>query len=173
MLRKWLVGSFGLKVGLVRLGSNEFWLWLLLETECLCPPPLNSYVESYSPMWWYLEGFDRWLGGAINDEMRGFPGGGSVVKNPPASAGDMGSIPDLGRFYKPRSSWACAPQLLSPRSRAHTLKLLKPTRLEPVLRHRRSYHSEKLTHSNWRAVNSSQLEKSPHSSEDPAQPKIN
>ena len=28
---------------------------------------------------------------------RGFPGG-SMVKNPPANAGDMGSIPDLGRF---------------------------------------------------------------------------
>ena len=27
-----------------------------------------------------------------------FPGG-SVVKNPPANAGDMGSIPGPGRFY--------------------------------------------------------------------------
>ena len=27
---------------------------------------------------------------------RGFPGG-SVVKNPPANAGDVGSIPDLGK----------------------------------------------------------------------------
>ena len=27
---------------------------------------------------------------------RGFPGG-STVKNPPANAGDMGSVPDLGR----------------------------------------------------------------------------
>ena len=29
--------------------------------------------------------------------IRGYPGG-SVVKNPPANAGDMGSISDLGRF---------------------------------------------------------------------------
>ena len=29
----------------------------------------------------------------------GFPGG-SVVKNPPANAGDTGSIPDQGRFHK-------------------------------------------------------------------------
>ena len=29
----------------------------------------------------------------------GFPGG-SVVKNPPANAEDMGSIPGLGRFVK-------------------------------------------------------------------------
>ena len=28
---------------------------------------------------------------------RGFPGG-STIKNPPASAGDAGSIPGLGRF---------------------------------------------------------------------------
>ena len=29
--------------------------------------------------------------------MRGFPGG-SVVKNPPANTGDMGSIPESGRY---------------------------------------------------------------------------
>ena len=28
---------------------------------------------------------------------RGFPGGGSAVKNPPANTGDLGSIPGLGR----------------------------------------------------------------------------
>ena len=33
-------------------------------------------------------------------EMRGFPGG-PVVKNPPANAGDTGSIPGLGRFHMP------------------------------------------------------------------------
>ena len=31
-----------------------------------------------------------------NKPSRGFPGG-SVVKNPPANAGDVGSIPGLGR----------------------------------------------------------------------------
>jgi len=30
--------------------------------------------------------------------LQGFPDG-SVVKNPPANAGDTGSIPDLGRFH--------------------------------------------------------------------------
>ena len=34
---------------------------------------------------------------------QGFPGG-SVVKNPPANAGDMGSIPDLGRPRMPQSN---------------------------------------------------------------------
>ena len=32
-----------------------------------------------------------------------FPGG-PVVKNLPASAGDMGSIPGPGRFHMPRSN---------------------------------------------------------------------
>ena len=34
---------------------------------------------------------------------RDFPGG-AVVKNPPANAGDMGSIPGPGRFHMPRSN---------------------------------------------------------------------
>ena len=32
------------------------------------------------------------------NEQKGFPGG-SVVKNPPANAGDMGSIPGPGRYH--------------------------------------------------------------------------
>ena len=30
--------------------------------------------------------------------------GGPMVKNPPANAGDMGSIPGPGRFHMPRSN---------------------------------------------------------------------
>ena len=41
-----------------------------------------------------------------------FPGG-SEVKNLPAHAGDTGLIPDLGRFHRPGSNSAHAPQLLS------------------------------------------------------------
>ena len=33
----------------------------------------------------------------------GFPGG-TVVKNPPANAGDTGSSPGLGRSHMPRSN---------------------------------------------------------------------
>ena len=33
----------------------------------------------------------------------GFPGG-TVVKNPPANAGNMGSIPGPGRSHMPRSN---------------------------------------------------------------------
>ena len=42
----------------------------------------------------------------------GFPGG-AVVENLPASAGDTGSSPGLGRSHMPRSNWAREPQLLS------------------------------------------------------------
>ena len=42
---------------------------------------------------------------------RGFPVG-SVVKNPPANAGDMGLIPDLGRCHVLRCIKVCVPQLL-------------------------------------------------------------
>ena len=52
-----------------------------------------------------------------------FPGG-TVVKNPPANAGDTGSSPVPGRSHMPRSNWACAPQLLSLRSRALEPQLL-------------------------------------------------
>ena len=48
---------------------------------------------------------------------RGFPGG-SVVKNPPANAGDMGSIPGPGRLHMPWSNSAQEPQLMSPRPAA-------------------------------------------------------
>ena len=37
------------------------------------------------------------------EEPSGFPGG-SVVKNPPANAGNTGSSPDLGSSHMPRSN---------------------------------------------------------------------
>ena len=54
---------------------------------------------------------------ALKKKTQGFPGG-SVVKNPPANAGDTGLIPDLERSR--------GPQLLSLCSEAHELELLKP-----------------------------------------------
>ena len=47
-----------------------------------------------------------------NDTCRGFPGG-AVVENPPASAGDTGSSPGLGRSHMLWSNWAREPQILS------------------------------------------------------------
>ena len=61
---------------------------------------------------------------------------GSVVKNPPANAEDMASIPDLGRSHMLRSNLApCTttePVLWSLRA-----ALLKPTSLEPVFCNKR------------------------------------
>ena len=37
---------------------------------------------------------------SIKSKGRGFPSG-SVIKNPPANVGDMGSTPDLGRSHLP------------------------------------------------------------------------
>ena len=47
-----------------------------------------------------------------------------VVKNFPAEAGDMGSIPGLGRSQKPQSNKAHMPQLLSLRSGTQEPQLL-------------------------------------------------
>ena len=58
-----------------------------------------------------------------------------MAKNPPANAGDMASIPSLGRFHMLRGNYAHAPQL--PRSRARMLPL------KPVLCNKKSYRSEK------------------------------
>ena len=75
-------------------------------------------------------------------QCEGFPGG-SVVKNPPASAKDMGLIPGLGIYHVSRSKKACVSQLLSLCSRTQEVKLLSP---HPATREQ------------------------PESSEDPAQP---
>ena len=62
----------------------------------------------------------------LEDTLAGFPGG-SMVRNPPANAGDMGSIPGSGRSYMLQSSQAHVPQLLSPCSSAQ-----EPTATEPT-----------------------------------------
>ena len=54
-----------------------------------------------------------------------FPGG-SAVKNPPADAGDTGSIAGLGRPHLPWDNSAHAPQPLSLCSGAQEVQLLSP-----------------------------------------------
>ena len=61
----------------------------------------------------------------FKNSMRDFLGG-AVVKNLPASAGDMGSIPCPGGSHMRRSNYVCVPQLLSLRSRAREPQLLSP-----------------------------------------------
>ena len=60
-----------------------------------------------------------------NESFLGFPCG-SVVKNPPANAGDTGPALDLGRSHMPQDNSDRAPQLLSLRTRAREPQLPKP-----------------------------------------------
>ena len=46
---------------------------------------------------------DRASGEMLTVDLGDFPGG-TVVKNPPANAGDMGLSPGLGRSHMPRSN---------------------------------------------------------------------
>ena len=71
-----------------------------------------------------------------------------MVKNPPANAGDTGLSPGLRRSHILRSNEACAPQLLSLRSRVREPQLLKPTHLEAVLPNKGSHRNEKPVHCN-------------------------
>ena len=84
---------------------------------------------------------------------QGFPGD-SVVKNPPANAGDMGWIPDPGRSHM---LWgkACTtttePVLESPgtlTTEPMPYNLLRPTHLERMLCIKRHNHNEKPVHRN-------------------------
>ena len=54
----------------------------------------------------------KWTEWSKIKKNRGFPGG-PVVKNLPANAGDMGSVPGLGRSHMPCGNKACSPQLES------------------------------------------------------------
>ena len=103
---------------------------------------------------------------------KGFPGG-AVVGSPPANAGDMGSGPGPGGSHMPRSSWACAPQLLSLLSGAREPQLLKPAGLGPVLLNGRGRRGERPAHRNEEEAPLTTTGESPHSGEDPTQPKIN
>ena len=100
----------------------------------------------------------------------GFPVG-SVVKNLPANAGDMGSIPNPGRSHRPWSNGARVPQLLSLCSRARELRLLShvPPLLKPA--HPGAGAPPQEEPPRWEA-HSPQWEKNLCNSEDPAQPEI-
>ena len=62
----------------------------------------------------------------VKGKGQGFPCG-SVVKNPPAKAGDMSSIPGPGKSHMPWSDKASVPQPLSLGSRTREQQQLKPT----------------------------------------------
>ena len=71
-----------------------------------------------------------------------------MVKNPPANAGDTGSIPNQEGSHLPRSNEACMHNYcicaLEPGSRHYG----SPHALEPVLHNKRIHINEKPTHRN-------------------------
>ena len=89
---------------------------------------------------------------------RGFPGG-TVVKNPPANAEEIGSSPCPGRSHMLRSNQARAPQLLSLHTRARKPQLQKPACLEPVLCNKRSHLMRSLHTATKSSPRSPQLER--------------
>ena len=82
----------------------------------MCEPiiiNLHIYIRIFS--WACLYRTQTNIGALLNLKKKplvGFPGG-SVIKNLPDNAGDMGSNPDPGRSHMLRSNYAHAPQLLS------------------------------------------------------------
>ena len=92
--------------------------------------------------------------------VRGFPGG-SVVKNPPASAGDSGSIPDPGRSPMPWSNQAHAPQLLSLCSRAWESQRRRPMHPRICALQQGSHWNKKASSAAREHLHSPPLEKSP------------
>ena len=76
-----------------------------------------------------------------------FPGG-AVVKNPPANAGaQVQALVQKDPTYRGATK-PMRHNLWGLRSRAHEPQLLKPARLEPMLRNKRSHCSEKPAHHN-------------------------
>ena len=92
-----------------------------------------AYAQTYG---WEGAGMLRGKPGFMaEDGTLDFPGG-PVVKNLPASAGNMGSIPGLGSCHMPRSNKASVRQLLSPRALEPVRKKRSPritTRESPLL----------------------------------------
>ena len=95
----------------------------------------------------------------------GFPGG-SVVKNLPANAGDTALIPDRGRCHMPQGNKAPVPQPLSLCSRAWEPQLLSPRASSPCSAMSSPYTATR------EGPSLAATRKSPHSSQDPAQPKV-
>ena len=109
----------------------------------------------------------------IKNLSKDFPGG-SVVKNPPANAGNTWSVSDLGRSLVPQATkpvhhnyWACTLQLGS----CNYWSLLT---LEPVLHNKKNHcMSEVRALQLENSAHSLQIEKRPCSNGNAVQPKMN
>ena len=141
---------------------------------------LQGWNESHLPFDWSWNKQVLGKSGCYKTYCQGFPSG-SVVKNPPASAGDMSLIPGSGSSHMPWSNQAREPQLLSLCSRAQEPQLPSPcvanswarvpSSPRPATREATAVRGVHTTVR--RGPRSLQLEKSAHSHEYPAQPKIN
>ena len=154
----WLVAQWSLGYGLA---SEPPWVWFLPLTLYLqlIPGFPDSQVAEEGNRQGLLgqcqhEGLTRELHSLKRRQMLDFPCG-TVVKNPSASARDMGSVPGPGSSHMPWSNWARAPQLLSLCSGAashnywaRAPQLREPAHLEPMFHNKRSHRNEKPTHRN-------------------------
>ena len=130
--------------GILQAGILE-WVVISFSTVCL-------YIIIFLPENFWHGSLEYQGKGQKHMWFRDFPGG-SVVKNPSASAGNTGSIPDPGRFHMLQSNWAHVPQPLSLysgacNSWAHVLQLWQPARPRALLCIKRSHRIEKPTHHN-------------------------
>ena len=108
----------------------------------------------------------------LEKSLEGFLGG-SVVKNPPANAGDTGLILGLGRFPMTQNNSACVPQLLSLYSRAQELQLLKLVSPRAMLCNVRSHCNKKPSRGHEEQPLLATTREKPMEQQDPAQPKRN
>ena len=107
-----------------------------------------------------------------------FPGG-PIDRNPTVNAEDRGSTPGQAIFHMSQSNSVQAPQLQSPRSRAHEAQLLSPSaattglmRLEPVLPSKRNHRNEELECCKQAHPPLAAARESLHCNGDPVQPQI-
>ena len=118
-------------------------VWVVRSMEC------QNYQSHQEPKSVYSQ--EVTTQNTFRKGLKGFPGG-LVIKNPPASAREMVTISDPGRFHMPRTTkpmyhnyWSCA---LEPRS--HNCWSL--CTLEPMLLDKRSQCNEKPGHRNQRVT---------------------
>ena len=78
---------------------------------------LICYTFVMHPLYGVISDVDKWSSGSYKADILDFPGG-TVDKNPPANAGDAGSILGPGRSHTPQSNEAQVLLLLSLRARS-------------------------------------------------------
>ena len=115
--------------------------------------------------------FKRWSVLRLQ-KSQGFPGS-PVVENPPASAGETGSAPELRRVHMPRGSSPCAAARLTLRTAAAepVLSSLSAQSLRSATREATDMRSLHTTPRGQPPARRKQREPL-HSNEDPAQPRL-